>query len=118
MADPSGKVHLVRMAIVSNYTGDAEWVDTKTELRVGRDPANRNLTPPAIMELARNHVAAGGDIFCKAETGIWKNKRDFVYWVVIPVPGFPKGLFVEYELYDDDPNDPRVWLLNAHPSAL
>ena len=30
---------------------------------------------------------------------------------------FPKGLFVEVRLFDDDPQDPWVEIVNAHPQA-
>lgn len=117
--DPSGVVHLVRAAILSKYTGDCEWVDERTAQRIRRDPANRNLPPEAIKQLLQDWVRANNPIYCKVEDREnWKNKRDFVYWVVIDHPSFDRGLFVELELADPDPNDPRVVILNAHPASF
>jgi hypothetical protein len=119
MPDPSGLVHQVRMAILSRYTGDCEWVDDKTMLRVDGDPANQGLTPVAIKQRLQTWVSGGGAISCKHEDRAnWKDKREFVYWVVIQEPGFPRGLFVELELLDPDPTDPRVVIVNAHPASI
>ena len=58
----------------------------------------------------------GGHIEQKIETrDEWKSCRDYWYMVVIPLPDFPHGLFVEMELADDDDEVPIVSLLNAHP---
>jgi hypothetical protein len=47
------------------------------------------------------------------------DRREFWYKIIIPVDpaeDFPRGLFVELELTDDDPDCPVVSLLNAHPA--
>jgi hypothetical protein len=37
---------------------------------------------------------------------------------MIPIPDlFEKGLFVEVRLFDDDPQDPWVEIVNAHPQV-
>lgn len=114
------RTDLVRKAILSSCTGDCEWVDDKTALRVGFDSSNAGLTAPEIKELTKAWVAGGGAIFGKQEDRVnWRHKRDFVYWIVIEgIDEFPKGFFVEIELTDDDPDDPMVSLLNAHPSSF
>ena len=44
--------------------------------------------------------------------------RDFWYRAVVPVPGvFPRGLFIEVRLFDDDAQDPWVEIVNAHPQV-
>ena len=117
--DPSGVVHLVRAAVLSKYTGDCDWVDERTEMRVRHDPANLGLRPNAIRQLLHDWVAANNPIFCKKEgRELWKDKRDYVYWVVVDHPHFPKGLFIELELADSDPSDPRVLILNVHPASF
>jgi hypothetical protein len=42
--------------------------------------------------------------------------RDFWFRIVLPVPGFAHGLFVELVLEDDDPDPdvPGVVIVNAH----
>src|SRR5260221_10460813 len=117
--DPSGAVHLVRAAILSKYTGDCDWVDERTEMRVRHDPANQGLRPNEILHLLKAWVASSNPIFCKREVrDLWKDKRDFVYWVVIDHPEFLNGFFVELELVDPDPSDPRVLILSAHPASF
>lgn len=116
MSESSGKIELVRKAILSRRTGDCEWVDDKTALRVGSDQSNQGLTPVAIKLLLQEWIAQGGDLRCTAEhRENWRDKRDFYYWTVMEVPGFRRGLFVDMELTDDDVDDPIVYLLNAHP---
>ncbi|HYV34615.1 MAG TPA: hypothetical protein VE988_02860, partial [Gemmataceae bacterium] len=39
----------------------------------------------------------------------------FWYRAVIPVPTLKEGLFVEVRLYDCDPEEPWVEIVNAHP---
>lgn len=39
---------------------------------------------------------------------------DYYYKVIVPVPEFRHGLFVEMVLEDSDPNDPVVAIKNAH----
>ncbi len=113
-------VDLVRKAVLSTCTGDLVWIDDRTPIRVGNDPRNRGLTADEIKKLTRDWVQKGGDIECTREGREgYREKRDFYYWVVIQgLAEFPKGLFVEMELTDDDQSDPVVSLLNAHPPAF
>jgi hypothetical protein len=44
--------------------------------------------------------------------------RDFWYRAVVPVPDlFPNGLFIEVRLFDEDPQDPWVEIVNSHPQV-
>ena len=118
MSEPS--VDLVRKAILSTCTGDFEWIDDKVALRVSGDAANQGLTPPEIKRLAQEWVRMGEKIFVKAEDReLWREKRDYVYWIVIRgIEEIPAGLFVEIELSDDDADDPIASIVNAHPSSF
>ena len=85
------------------------------------------LTPEGIRRLLRDFVRGGGRLDEKRETRPdWLQAnadrpayyRDFWYRAVMPVPGlFPKGLFIEVRLFDDDPSDPWVEIVNAHPQV-
>ena len=44
----------------------------------------------------------------------WRDQYRFYYKVILPVPGFKHGLFVEMRLRDDDPEFPAVTLVRAH----
>ncbi len=51
----------------------------------------------------------------KEEREIWKDRRDYWYKIIVPMPDlFSKGLFVEIELRDADPELPEIKLVNAH----
>ncbi len=110
------RVDLVLKAILSRFTGDFEWIDDKTALRVSSE--NYGLTPAAIKRLCQEWVKDGGEIKAKIEDReVWRDKRDHWYWVVIEgIEGFPTGFFVEMELTDSDEDDPRVVMVNAHRS--
>jgi hypothetical protein len=71
------------------------------------------------LDYADSLEKGGGAIDCVPERGgQYKDKRHFHYDIVIPLADFPKGLYVEMELYCPDPKScpPSVNLLSAHPS--
>jgi hypothetical protein len=45
----------------------------------------------------------------------FKGQYDFYYKVILLLDDFPRGLFVEMVLVDEDPDCPCVALVNAHP---
>ncbi len=117
MSDPA-KIELVRKALTSGLSNCVEWIDDKTVRTVRNNPANKKLTPKEIADLLMDHVKNGGPIEQRPEErDPWKSKRDFWYFVIVPVGGFTHGLFVEMELTDEDPDVPVVRLLNAHPQS-
>ncbi len=104
MTDPA-QLDLVRKALTSGLSNCVEWVNDKMRKLVRDNPANLGLTK-------------GGSIEQRAEDReFWQGKRDFWYFVVVPIADSPHGLFVEMELIDDDPDVPMVLLLNAHPQS-
>jgi hypothetical protein len=114
--DVQARVALVRKAISLAHVGGCfEWLDDKVQIRVGNDPANHGLTPTEIRVLARGWVIdQGGVIREKRERRTeWMDRREYFYYVV-PVAGFLRGLFVEMELEDPDPDCPVVFLVNSH----
>jgi hypothetical protein len=118
MHDPADGPNLVRLARESTLSNCVEWVDDRTMLRVGNDPSLEGLSPVEIKRLLREYVRNDKTLVIRQkreDREPWTARRDYWYWVVIPVPGMPHGLFVEMELADDDSECPVVFLLNAHP---
>jgi len=84
-------------------------------------------TPEGIRRLLHNFVSGGGRLDQRQEARPdWLQAnadrpayyRDLWYRAVVPVPGLiPNGLFVEVRLFDDDPQDPWVEIVNAHPQV-
>ncbi len=115
--DPTAH-RLVVQALTCTLSNCVEWVNEKTSNRVRSDPANQGLRPGEIIRLLREFVRVS-DPACveqkREEREGWRDRRDYWYRVIVPVAGFPNGLFVELELLDDDPDVPVVVLLNAHP---
>ncbi len=114
------RIDLVIKAAVSHYGGDFEWINDRTQLRVGSDPRNQGFSAVLIRTLAKAWVAGGGEVQCTEEQREnWRDLRDYYYWMVIEgIDEFPRGLFVEMVLTDDDEEDPVVHLVNAHPSSF
>jgi hypothetical protein len=112
-------IDLVRKAILSRYTGDFAWINARQELLAGGQH-NHGFTAVEIKELAEAWVNSGGEICCRQETREgYRNQRDYYYFVNIEgIDEFPRGLFVEMELTDPDPDDPIVSILNAHESSF
>lgn len=111
---------LVVQALSCALSNCVEWINDKEANRVRTDPVNQGLRPGEIIRLLREYVR-DGDPSCieqiREQREGWSDRRDYWYKVIVPVDGFPNGLFVELELLDDDPDVPVVVLLNAHPQT-
>jgi len=108
------EIELVRRAIVSHTTGDCEWQE-KAARRVRSDPDLQGLTPEGIKALLHDYVASEGPAVIDQRTET-REEHDQPFWyrVIVPVPQFKHGLFIEIILVDDDPDDPAVRIVNAH----
>ena len=113
------RIDLVITAARSRYTGDFEWIDDKVALRVTSDRQSEGFTAVEIKRLAQAWIRGGGPVFCADEQREgWRDERDYYYWIVIEgIDEFPRGLFVELVLTDDDEAEPIVSLVNAHPQS-
>jgi hypothetical protein len=111
---------LVVQALICTLSNCVEWINDSEMHRVRTDPANRGLRPGEIKRLVREYVRVTGpqcvEQFHETREN-YRNKREYWYRVMVPMDGFPHGLFVELELLDDDPDFPVVALLNAHPGT-
>jgi hypothetical protein len=126
MSSSRTAIELVHEAIAKGLFGQIEWDDRASE-RARSDPDLQGLTPQGIRSLLHEFVVAGRRLDERPETRpnwIEANAdapsyyRDWWYRAVVPLPElFPKGLFVEVRLFDDDPNDPWVQIVNAHPQV-
>ena len=116
MAD-SDQIDLVHQAIAAPTWGNIEWKDAAYQ-RVLDDPALQGFTPLGIRLLLREFVVNGNRLTGRHETRTeyLDENPDDPYWyrAIIPVPQFPKGLFVEVRMLDDDVNEPWVQIVNAH----
>lgn len=113
MEDPT-ELELVYRAILSQVTGDCEWIDREAE-RVRKDPSLKGLTPQGIKALLRDYVTRKGKAVIKQKPEKRGYDRQDWYKVIIEeVPEFKRGLFVEIVLADEDPENPAVWIVNAH----
>jgi hypothetical protein len=113
MSNPD-ELALVVKAIKSGLGGCVEWDDTVID-RLTNDLARYRLKLHDVRTKLIQHVRNGGEVFQKEEDReTWKDRRDYWYYVIVPTPVFPKGLFVELELRNSDPDYPEVNLVNAH----
>jgi hypothetical protein len=117
---PAAREALIRAAAASSLSNCFDWLNSDVELAVARRPDLRGLTPPKIKRLAREWITNhNGPIRERREDRtIWMDRREYWYFIIVPVASvdeFPRGLFVEMELTEPDPDCPVVSLLNAHP---
>jgi len=120
MMDPNAH-RLVVQALTCTLSNCVEWVTDREANRVRLDPANQGLGPEEIKSLLRDYVRAHGESCIeqlREARENWRNRRAYWYRVIVPVMGFPHGLFVEMELLDADPDVPVVAILNAHPGTV
>lgn len=126
MSSLRAAIDLVHHAIAASIFGQIQWDDRANE-RARNNPALGGLTPEGIRRLLHEFVTGGGRLDERREARLdWLQAnadrpayyRDFWYRAVIPVGGlFPNGLFVEVRLFDDDPLEPWVEIVNAHPQV-
>lgn len=111
----AAELELVRKAIMSGLGGCVEW-DIKVSDRVQASLDCDGLVLEGVRSELIRFVRKGGDVTQVKETREeWKDRRAYWYKVILPMPKlFAKGLFVEIELTDPDPELPEVGLLNAH----
>jgi hypothetical protein len=113
MEDPA-ELELVYRAILSRTTGDCEWEDRAAE-RVRKDPALKGYTPELIKRHLREYVDRKGQGVIRQRPETRGYDRPYWYKVVIEeLAEFKRGLFVEIVLADEDPENPAVWIVNAH----
>lgn len=102
-------------AIKSGLGGCVEWDEYEVD-RIDEELARHGLTSPSVRKDLIQYIRNGGDVIqVKEERERWKDRRDFWYKVIVPMPAlFSKGLFVEMELVNTDPDLPEIRLVNAH----
>jgi hypothetical protein len=106
---------LVQKALMLGLGGCVEW-DVKVIGRLGAELAACGLTLAGVRKALIQHVQTGGAVVqVQEERETWKDRRDYWYKTIVPMPGMLKmGLFVEMELLNSDPELPEVSLVNAH----
>lgn len=106
---------LVRLAFTCGASNCVIWIDDQAEILVRRRFAALGLTPTGIKQILQDWMLAGRPFDERRETrSEYAANREFWYRAIIPVDGLPRGLFVEMELSDPDPEYPTVTILNAH----
>jgi hypothetical protein len=117
MTMASARLDLVHLAICSGILGHIQWKLAAAQLVRG-DPLLDMLPPERIRALLRQFVLGGNSLEVRPETReeYLEADPDHPYWyrAIIPVAGFPQGIFVEVRLVDDDPNEPWVEIVSAH----
>jgi hypothetical protein len=114
MSNPE-ELAMVVKAIKSGLGGCVEWHEREVD-RIEVEMLRHGLTLPVIRKSLVQHVRNGGEVFqVKEERERRKDRRDYYYKTFVPMPDlFPKGLFVEMEIVNTDPEFPEIRILNAH----
>lgn len=115
--ETSDQLQLVNKAIASGILGHIQWKESAAHL-VRCDPCLQGLTPEGIRTMLRQFVLDGNSLEVRHEQRLeyLEEHPDEPFWyrAVLPVSGFPRGLFVEVRLIDDDPEMPWVEIVSAH----
>ena len=98
-------------------SGFVDW-GPKGYANTQRNLARLGLTPEGAWELAVDFVRQGGQITQRTEKRREYCDREYYYRVVFPFDGVPRGIFVELVVVQDDPDDPIVHIVNAHPQGV
>jgi len=110
---------LARSATGGYVTGYVEWCDDKAASIAREKLADLSgLTPEAIRCMSINFVSDGGKISQHEETRPDHLDYPFYYKIILKLEDFPRGVFVELRLVDDDRQNPVVHIVSAHRSGV
>jgi hypothetical protein len=115
--DEAALTALVRLAISCHETtGCVEFVNVQLEQRLKSNPVLQILgTLKEIRALMIDFVLASGPVEFRKETREeYQHRREYWFRVNVPITGFPRPLFFELELTDDDTELPAIVILNVH----
>jgi len=111
--DCAHRVDLVHKAIT---LGNIEWKPKALEIMLDAEEM-KGFTDRGVRFLLQDFVKQGGQVKPRFEKRSEYIDPDHPYWyrAVIPVPEFPKGLFVETLLLDhEEEADPFLQIVSAH----
>ncbi len=99
--------------------GYVEWRDDKT-IQLAREKLADldGLTPEAVRIMSIDFVCDGGKITQSKETRKEWLDRPFKYEIILPLDGFPSGVYVEVKINDEDPKNPSVHIVSAHRNGV
>jgi hypothetical protein len=117
----TARLDLVEQAICAGYRGQIEWSLSCLE-RFRNDPAMKSFTERGVKDLLCDSVRQKrARLQARSETDpdwLKENPSDpWWYFAVIPVPEFPKGLFVKMKLLWDEgdrEDDAFVQIVSIH----
>lgn len=108
------ELELAIKAIKSGIDGCVEWDNDEVD-RIEKELLGYGLDLRVVRKTLIEHVRNGGKVVQKDEIRAEKKeRRHFWYRIIVPMPQFRKGLFVEVELTNTDPELPEIRILNAH----
>lgn len=113
----SPQLDLVHKAIRSGILGHIQWKDSAERL-MRADPQMKGFTPTGVRAMLRQFVLEGNTLDARLETRqeFLEERPDDPYWyrALIPVPGMPRGLFLELILVDNDADEPWIEIVSVY----
>ena len=109
------QLDLVHRAIKAGILGNIEWKESAAIL-VRDNPEMKGLKATTIRRLLREFVLGGGLLEVQTEKRAEYIDPDDPYWykALIPIVDYPRPLFVEVKVLDDDIDEPFVRIVSAH----
>jgi hypothetical protein len=107
-------LELVHRAIRSGIFGNIEWKES-ARVRIQKDEEMVGLVPGAIRCLLHDFVRDGGQLDKRLETRAeYQCEYSCWYRARMPISGYPRPLFLELVLSDDDAEEPFVTIVSVH----
>ena len=113
------RLDLVHKAICAGMLGNIEW-EPEVLNRMLDNPAMKGFTALGVRLLLRKFVLNQGgslDVRTQKSEQHLQERPEHPYWyrAIIPVPQFPKGLFVETILIDpEEEEEPFIQIVSVH----
>lgn len=110
---PEARVERLLQAIRESIA-NILWKSQAEEL-VRDDPKMKRFPPEAVRRMLHQHILNGGIVTERREGRKDDDKEDRVWYrAVLQAESFPRGLFVEMLLRDEDKDDVYVIIVSAH----
>src|SRR5690349_2522245 len=112
----SPRLDLVHKAIRAGM-GNILFKDAAFRIMQG-DPEMNGFTAKGVRQLLREFVLQGNSLTVRQETRLEKLQEDpddpYWYRAVVQVPEFPRGLFIELKLFEEDEQEPFIEIVSVH----
>lgn len=119
MDEATRQLQLVRLALSNGLRNCIPWASESFRDRVMADTDLKGVALRTIADELLKWGAAGGLITqAKERNDECKIPFDHLFCVLLPIPIFPRELYVKIGLFDEDEDCPEVMIVSCHLTAF